>query len=368
MHDSTPSLRPTQSKSVEKVTLFYSKRYLILVRLLPSAADRERYHQLTERLTPERMSFESNADMAERLGCSVSTIQNLKRKLQKAGLAEVTLRPTGKASNLTNASYFPVIDKSFLAARGIVRVGTKSCRVKQDLDLKNKSNTPLPPKGGGVVVHPEPERIASPTPTPEVHEALRQAREFRAQRKAERRATRRPRVSYRAARKQIREAHGGSFDERAAVAYVMQVLGVSTALWRSRMAIQTSVQRWVGTIHEPERYHRAAIALAGHWKEYLERRPLLHYPCSLLTFFGECRWAEDIPMHEKRSIRARLKASEGTYQQVERFTRDKFERVKALSMQLAGEEWEESDEDNAGRADSVPLLSGPVGRDEQREE
>lgn len=229
--------------------------------------------------------------------------------------------------------------------------------------LKDK-DTPLPPKGGGDVQFLNQNEPQRPKPDPETHEALRAARELRAQRRAERRASRPQRRSYREARKSVRAAQEGPLTVRGAVAYIMRSCGFSPALHATRLAVQTSVEKWVR-----DDWHggidAAAVRITKFWKDYQYRSRLLDYPCGALTWFGECRWAEDWPKHEQRSLEAAVEASVGCVPYCTDLAHAK-KRLAALREQFAdifaevdADEAEADDETIETRGDAT--LSGSFG-------
>jgi hypothetical protein len=225
---------------------------------------------------------------------------------KKLGVVEVEYRKYALLSNHTSRYTFPVLDEEFLRRRRVSGGGDTNVRVKPLLkrEKQTTTTTPLPPKGGSeveVVERVEPQR---PQPSADLHRALQEAREFRAQRKAGRRAER-----HESARESKRSRREPSPVQKA-VRHVMAILRVCPGLWATRSAIQASVERWMQ--ERKVSADAAASALIARWKDYALLSRALEYPCGMRTWFGECRWGETSPSMV-RSLRRRSGASVGSY-------------------------------------------------------
>lgn len=261
-----------------------------------------------------RTSIAGMKDIALKTGRDVKTVRIHAQFLNESGVMPSEKRSkftlTGKKVNLTKRYYFPQLDEDFLASKregGTPKTGRGSTLA----DLKQTTTNTLPPTPlRGEVCDAQPEPIQTepqrPTPDPEVHRALVQARELRTQRKAERRQQR-----YAGAKERRRSRRCEELSPvQAAVRHVMTVLRFCPALWATREAVRTSVTRWM----EERRVgpERAANGLIAAWKDHESLRGLVDYWAAELTWFGQCRWLYP-SASELDSLSRMSSASVGTY-------------------------------------------------------
>lgn len=276
------------------------KRYRSVAGLVKADVERT-YDLLRSMCHPQtRLCFPAYSQIAKERGITRRTAIRHVAAIGKVGLLQKECRPAGYRSHRSNAFRLPDPTPDFLATLLSLPSDTK-VTVKLLPERKNKQPllppTPLP--GGGACVAP-----SHPVPSAEVHQALQQARAFRAQRKAERRQRR-----YSAAR-EARRSRGEATPVQRAVRHAMAALGVSPGLWSTRLALQTSVERWMREYGVgPE---AAVNGLVGRWKDYHHGvRWRLEYPCGMLTWFGECRWLGSLPKQVERELQREAQARIG---------------------------------------------------------
>ena len=90
---------------------------------------------------------------------------------------------------------------------------------------------------------------------------------------------------------------------------MLQVLGGGVML---RLALQTSVERYMRDYSHPA--ETAANRLIAQWRSYEidSQRFRFEYPCGIVTFFRECRWAK-VPPHERRAVELKLNMLAGAH-------------------------------------------------------
>jgi hypothetical protein len=243
------------------------------------------------------------ARMADRRGRSSSSIKRHDRKLESVGHLEITHtwdyergcpgeriirvhripRPRQTVAKTVTNDPTPGVTNE-----PIVLINT--------LNSNTEVQPPYPPQAGGGEILP-------PVPDPQVHEALVQAREFRQQRKAERRQRRHSEA--RAARDSKPKTRMGR-----AVAHVMRCCGVCPSMWGTRLAVQTSIEKWL-QLNPGGEIERAVCKLIAAWKGYSASSHLLEYPCGIKTYFAECRWIEGVTRYDARSLRRRAEVLVG---------------------------------------------------------
>ena len=286
----------------------FTKRVHGLDLFIPKAHLRDSYLMMQETMSLQnRTSFSGVSEFAERGSRDVRTIQRHLAALVGLGVVVRTFRKASRGSNHTSRYTFPILNEDFLLQRYLPGGGDTNVTVKPLPEEKHTTTTtPLPPKGGGevhslAVDRTEPQR---PVPSAEVHEALQQARELRAQRKTERRSRRHERA------RESKHSRPEPSPVQQAVRHVMVVLRVCPGLWATRSAIQTSVERWM--VERQVCAEAAANALIARWKDYelLSRR--LEYPCGMLLWFGGCRWLTVAPS-TVRELYRQSEASVGAY-------------------------------------------------------
>ena len=285
----------------------YAPRHYDLDAFIPESHQRDGYLAMQKSMNPlTRTSVASMKTIASHMGVSVRAAQRRVRAYEELGVVRTERRRSGCRSNLTSVYTFPVLDENFLRSRrqgdGVVDATVKPRKI---LEQTTTSTPPTPLRGEvcdtrSAPIATEPQR---PTPDPEAHKALVQARELRTQRKAERRQRR-----YAGAQERRSRRCEQPSPVQAAVRHVMTVLRFCPALVGTRLAVQTSLVRWM----EERRVgpERAANGLIAAWKDYEGLR--LEYACGELTWFGQCRWLNPSPS-ELRELRRMSEASIGSY-------------------------------------------------------
>lgn len=309
---STSSRKSLNQKSFgsAKRSRRYAIRYEDLGEYIPQSYLCDAYLIFLAMANPyTRTSVASMEMIAAKWGVKVRAAQDRMNRFEALGVIKRDNRKNGCRSNLTNLYTFPVLDEKFLRP-GLRGDGAVDCTVKQSINLKQtKTKTPPTPRWGVEVptvsdVILEPQR---PSVDPEVHDALAQARELRALRKAERRQKRYERGrKERSARRSAKQT-----PVQQAVRHIMVVLRVCPGLWGTRSAIQSSVERWMKEYGQSAEH--AANGLIARWKDYDRWRNYLEYPCGMMTWFGTWRWLEKIDRYVLRRMNQATEASIGSY-------------------------------------------------------
>jgi hypothetical protein len=236
-------------------------------------------------------------ELGQRFGTSRSTAKIHMGLMAKAGYIEIqhVFDPATGCYSKNRYIVFTVRqkptqvveNKSVDDSRG--RVMNEPTALIKTVSANTELQTPLPPQGGNGVCESSPAR---PVPSREVHDSLQQARELRAQRKAEKRVSR-----YRANAERPRRHCKPLTPVQEAAVEVMRLCGVVETGEKIRDGIASAIALAMardGVTMAKSYVERMVVA----WYAYLDD-PFLSFRYGIENFFSRglwvdcCQWAYD---------------------------------------------------------------------------